>query len=152
MNSASICSIHVSYNFHRLIFRTCCCHLKNMTVADRDELFDDVTQSILIRIAKYHSLHFSTPSEFSNVVANCLPESMHNRTGCICEIFHQSEFSYVALNCLPVQMQSRIGCIYEIFHHSEFSNVASNRLPRQMHSRTVCICGIFLQSEFSSVS
>ena len=171
MKSASICSIHdepvstVSYNSHQsrvlwlswIVFpttidsfiRTCCCHLKNMTMADREKLLMmspnlswyglqniifctfpllvsfQMSSQIACLGAVVHLWDFS-PEWVFNVFSNCLPGSMHNRTGCICEIFHQSEVSYVALNPLPGQMHSRTGCTCEIFSPSGFLDVSSN--------------------------
>ena len=49
--------------------------------------------------------------EFSNISSNCLPEMMHNHTGCICFAFLHCDFSNVFSNCPYEKMHSRIDCI-----------------------------------------
>ena len=56
---------------------------------------------------------------FSNVSSNCLPEMMHNRTGCICLSFLQCVFSNVSSNYRPERIQSHTACLS--FLHYVFS-------------------------------
>ena len=42
---------------------------------------------------------------------NCLPEMMHNRTGCICLSFLQCVFSNVSSNYRPERIQSHTACL-----------------------------------------
>ena len=50
-------------------------------------------------------------SVFSNVPLNCLPQTMHNHTGCIWSFFLQRAFSYASSNDPYWPMHSHIGCI-----------------------------------------
>ena len=60
---------------------------------------------------------------FLDVSSNCLPERMHNHTGCICLIFHHCGFSNVSSKHLHQRMHSHIGYIYLTFLLCVFSNV-----------------------------
>ena len=65
---------------------------------------------------------------FSNVPSSCLPERMHNHTGCICLTFLHCGFSNDPLMHMDQSMHSHTGCICLSFLHCGLSYVSSNRL------------------------
>ena len=48
---------------------------------------------------------------YSNVSSNCLPEMMHNHTGCICWTFPHRVFSHEPSNCFCKRTHNCAGCI-----------------------------------------
>ena len=85
---------------------------------------------------------------FSYVSSKCLPERMHNHTGCICLTFLHCVYSNVYLNCWEKRTHSHTGYTCSTFLHCVFSDVSLNRLPEQMRNHIGYICLTFFHWVF----